>query len=107
MVRKLVTFLVLLQATLAFAQQSTPVKSESQICFSAAEFADFEVEIQAELERTAMAAAEAAVKPHVEYETKLQAEVKAITLARDWWRIGTFSALVLGIFGVTVVAVLR
>lgn len=101
MKRLAVFLLVLLMAPLAWTQQSSEGKSEWPICFGESSWAAFEAEIQAVQEQTAREAVEEAVKPHLEYETKLQQEIGTITRARDGWKwvaiggIGATAACVL------------
>ena len=81
-----VVLLLLLTALPGWTQQSKPAENEWPICFTESAWADLEAQIQAELELTARDAAKAAVAPYLEYEVKLEGEVKRLTENRNWWR---------------------
>lgn len=90
--RRVAAFLLILLLTAlpGWTQQSKPVENEWPICFDESAWADLESQIQAELELTARDAAKAAVAPYLEYEVKLEAEVKHLTENRNWWRTMAF-----------------
>ena len=62
-----------------FAEPSTPASDESPICFSDAEWTQFEADVQTIVETTAEAAVKAAVVP-------LRADLAGLTVERDEWR---------------------
>ena len=76
----------------AWSQLSTVEKAESTTCFSSSELAAFEAAIQGEMAQTVKKAVDAAVVPHVEYEKRLQADLKAMTFQRNAWSVAAFSA---------------
>jgi hypothetical protein len=85
----------------AWSQLSTVEKAESTTCFSSSELAAFEAAIQGEMAQTVKKAVDAAVVPHIEYEKRLQADLKAMTFQRNMWCIGALA--VEGVFAITVV----
>jgi hypothetical protein len=72
-------------------------KPGDDIVFTTKEWADFEAEIAAELERTALEAAEEAVKQHLIYEQKLVQEIEWLKVQNGWLKIGIFAAGGLGL----------
>jgi len=89
--KPVVLCLLLLVAPLLWTQQSSEVKSEWPICFNESEWAAFEADILAEMETTALDAANAAVIPHVKYEAELVKQIDTLKVQKQWWRIGTFT----------------
>lgn len=79
-------FLILLTIPL-YSQQSSEASSGSTISFTSAEWAAFEAQVQAELERTALEAAEEAVKPYILVIEKRDRQLL-------YWKMGTGAAVV-------------
>jgi len=87
-----ILFLLLLGTTLAYSQPSNAASSESKICFSVEAWAEFEAEVTAELERTALEAADEAVAPHLIYEADLQKKLDTITRQNTIWKYTAIGA---------------
>jgi hypothetical protein len=98
-------FLILLTLP-GWSQQSSEASSAYTRYFTEQEWAALEVEILAELERTALEAAEEAVEPHIRYEAELEAELAAETCRKKAWRATGIAALIAALIA-TLVAVLR
>jgi hypothetical protein len=75
-------------------------------CFTESELEAMEGEAQLILEKTVEEAVDAAVAPHLVYETDLAKDVKQITFDRNFWRVAGVSGWILA-FIVTIVAVVR
>lgn len=98
-------FLILLTIPL-YSQQSSAASSDSTISFTAREWADFEAQVQAELERTALEAAEEAVKPHLVYEATLKDDLATEVCRKKAWRAAGIAGWILAIIA-SAVAVLK
>ncbi len=85
--RRLTALLLLTLLTFpAWSQSSSEASNGSPICFTTTEYAKFQAEVQAEFERTALEAAEEAVKPHLQFEADLQREIASVIRERNVWR---------------------
>lgn len=78
--------LLLLVTTPLCAQQSSEESSESMICLSASEWEDMEARVLEEVQRTALEAAEEAVKPHLAYEAELKEKIESKEKEVIVWR---------------------
>lgn len=85
MVRRVLVFLLILSASLAFSQPSPVPSNESTICLTAGEWDELEAQIQAELETAVTEAVNEAVKPYVIVVKKMEREIL-------WWKIGCGTA---------------
>lgn len=85
--RALVLAFLILSTTLGFSQQSSGDGSGSTICLSESEWNEMEAAVQEELRRTALEAAEDAVKPHLILEADLNATIARQAKQLSFWKV--------------------